>query len=44
MKHTVIALFDKAEDAQKAAEALKVRNFDASAVHVIKKANQSMRR
>lgn len=35
MKHTVIALFDKAEDAQKAAEALKVRNFDASAVHVI---------
>lgn len=34
MKHTVIALFDKAEDAQKAAEALKARRFDASAVHV----------
>ena len=34
MKHTVIALFDNAEDAQKAAEALKARGFDASAVHV----------
>lgn len=34
MKHTVIALFDEAEDAQKAAEALKARGFDASAVHV----------
>lgn len=34
MKHTVIALFDTAEDAQKAAEALKARGFDASAVHV----------
>lgn len=34
MKHTVIALFDKAEDAHKAAEALKARGFDASAVHV----------
>lgn len=34
MKHTVIALFDEAEDAQKAAEALKTRGFDASAVHV----------
>lgn len=35
MKHTVIALFDKAEDAQKAAETLKAQNFEASAVHVI---------
>ena len=34
MKHTVIALFDNAEDAHKAAEALKARQFDASAVHV----------
>src|ERR1700752_262884 len=34
VKHTVIALFDAAEDAQKAAEALKARGFDASAVHV----------
>jgi len=34
VKHTVIALFDKAEDAQKAAEALKARGFEASAVHV----------
>ena len=34
MKHTVIALFDQAEGAQKAAEALKARGFDASAVHV----------
>jgi len=33
VKHTVIALFDKAEDTQKAAEALKARGFDASAVH-----------
>jgi len=35
VKHTVIALFDKAEDARKAAETLKVGNFDASAVHVV---------
>jgi len=34
VKHTVIALFDKEEDAQKAADALKARGFDASAVHV----------
>ena len=34
MKHTVIALFDKEEDAQKAAEALRARGFDASAVHL----------
>lgn len=34
MKHTVIALFDKAADAQKAAEALKARGFNESAVHV----------
>jgi hypothetical protein len=34
VKHTVIALFDQAEDARKAAEALKSRGFDASAVHV----------
>lgn len=37
MKHTVIALFDKAEDAHKAAEALKVRAFDPSAVHVTRR-------
>ncbi|HSW05340.1 hypothetical protein [Aquabacterium sp.] len=35
MKHTVIALFDKAEDAQKAAQAVKARGFNASSVHVI---------
>jgi hypothetical protein len=35
VKHTVIALFDKAEGAQKAAETLKAQNFEASAVHVI---------
>lgn len=34
MKHTVIAIFDKAEDAQKAAQALEARGFDASAVHI----------
>lgn len=34
MKHTVIALFDNAENAHQAAEALKVRQFDASAGHV----------
>ena len=34
MKHTVIALFDQAEDAQKAAAALKAGGFDASDVHV----------
>jgi hypothetical protein len=34
VKHTVIAVFDKAEDAQKAAKALEARGFDASAVHV----------
>jgi hypothetical protein len=31
MKHTVIALFDTSEEAQKAAEALRGRGFDASA-------------
>ena len=34
MKHTVVAVLDTAEDAQKAAEALKARGFDPSAVHV----------
>ena len=34
MKHTVIALFDQAEQAQKAADALKGRGFDPSSVHV----------
>ncbi len=34
MKHTVIALFDNAEDAQKVAQTLKARGFDESAVHV----------
>lgn len=37
MKHTVIALFDKAEDAHKAAEALKAHAFDPSAVHVTRR-------
>lgn len=34
MKHTVIGLFDNAEDAQRASLALQARGFDASAVHV----------
>jgi hypothetical protein len=34
VKHTVIAIFDKAEDAQKGAQALRTRGFDAAAVHV----------
>ena len=33
MRHTVIAVFDKSEDARKAVEAVKARGFDASAVH-----------
>jgi hypothetical protein len=34
VKHTVIAVFDQLEDARKAAQALRTRGFDASAVHV----------
>lgn len=34
MKHTVIAVFDNAEDVQKVAQALKARGFDEAAVHV----------
>ena len=34
MKHTVIAVFDQAEDVQKVAQALKARGFDEAAVHV----------
>lgn len=34
MKHTVVGLFDSAEHAQQAAQALRARGFDASAVHV----------
>jgi hypothetical protein len=34
MKHTVIALFDNATEAQKAADALAGRGFDRSSVHV----------
>jgi hypothetical protein len=34
VKHTVIALFDQAEDARKAGRALEARGFDASAVHL----------
>jgi hypothetical protein len=33
MKHTVIALFDTSDDAQKATEALRGRGFEASAAH-----------
>ena len=33
MRHTVIAVFDKPEDARQAIEAVKLRGFDASAVH-----------
>jgi len=34
MKHTVIAVFDEAEDVQKVAQALKARGFDEDAIHV----------
>ena len=34
MKHTVVGLFDSAEHARQAAQALQARGFDASAVHV----------
>jgi hypothetical protein len=34
VKHTVIAVFDKAEDVQKVAQALKARGFDEAAIHV----------
>ncbi|NRF65441.1 hypothetical protein HLB44_00440 [Aquincola sp. S2] len=34
MKHTVIGLFDRSADARSAAEVLKGRGFDASAVNV----------
>jgi len=34
VKHTVIALFDRAAEADKAADALKGKGFDQSAVHV----------
>jgi hypothetical protein len=34
VKHTVIAVFDKAEEAQKAAQALRTRGFEAPSVHV----------
>jgi hypothetical protein len=34
VKHTVVGLFDSAEHAQQAAQALQARGFDASAVHV----------
>jgi hypothetical protein len=35
VKHTVVGLFDKSEDARQAAQALQGRGFDASAVHVM---------
>lgn len=38
MKHTVIALFDQAEQAHQSAEALKARGFDPSSVHVAQSA------
>jgi hypothetical protein len=34
VKHTVVGLFDSAEHARQAAQALQARGFDASAVHV----------
>jgi hypothetical protein len=39
VKHTVIALFDQAAEAEKAADALKGKGFDPSAVHVTQSAD-----
>ncbi len=41
MKHTVVAVFDQAEQAQQGAEALKAKGFDPSAVHVTQGADAS---